>query len=71
MNCRSTIKADRFAAELRKEKTDRIGDPLVDMEKYIDFAALGAEVDRVAPCAVSAQVCAGGSLQGSLHSARS
>lgn len=49
MNQRSAIKTDLFAAELRKEKIDRLGDPLVDMEKYIDFAALGAEVDRVAP----------------------
>ncbi|MBD3754738.1 MAG: IS5/IS1182 family transposase, partial [Gammaproteobacteria bacterium] len=40
---RSAIKTDLFAAELRKAKMDRLGDPLAEIEAYIDFAALAAE----------------------------
>lgn len=52
---RSAIKNDLFAADLRKHKIDRLGDPLVAFETHIDFAALAAEVDRVAPRPVSLQ----------------
>lgn len=52
---RSAIKTDLFAAELRKAKMDRLGDPLAEIEAYIDFAALAAEVDHVAPRPVSPQ----------------
>jgi IS5 family transposase len=52
---RSAIKNDLFAADLRKEKIDRLGDPLLTFEAHIDFAALAAEVDRVAPRPVSLQ----------------
>lgn len=34
---------------------DGLGDPLAEIESYIDFAALAAEVDRVAPRPTSAQ----------------
>ena len=55
MKQRSAIKSDLFAADRRKEKIDRLGDPLAEMEAHIDFAALAAEVDRVAPRPVSPQ----------------
>jgi len=32
-----------------------LGDPLAEIESYIDFAALAAEVDRIAPLSVSPQ----------------
>jgi len=49
MKIRSAIKPDLFAADLRKQKIDRLGDPLLAFEEHIDFAALAAEVDRIAP----------------------
>jgi IS5 family transposase len=52
---KSAIKTDLFAADLRKQKIDRMGDPLLAFETHIDFAALAAEVDRVAPRPVSLQ----------------
>jgi IS5 family transposase len=55
MKQRSAIKTDLFAADRRKEKIDRLGDPLPEIGKHIDFAALAAEVDRVAPRPVSLQ----------------
>jgi IS5 family transposase len=55
MKRRSAIQTDLFAADRRKEKIDRLGDPLVEMEEHIDFVALAAEVDRVAPRPVSPQ----------------
>ena len=55
MKLRSAIKTDLFAADVRKEKIDRLGDPLTAIEEHIDFAALTAEVDRVAPRPVSLQ----------------
>lgn len=33
----SAIKDDLFAAEHRREKIDRLGDPLVEIEAHIDF----------------------------------
>lgn len=49
MKLRSAIKIDLFAADLRKKKIDRLGDPLLAFEEHIDFATLAVEVDRVAP----------------------
>ena len=46
---RSAIKTDLFAGDKRREKLDSLGDPLVFLERHVDFAALAAEVDRVAP----------------------
>ena len=54
MKPRSAIKTDLFAAEHRRDKIDCLGDPLAEIGTCIDFAALAAEVDRVAPRLVSA-----------------
>jgi IS5 family transposase len=43
------IKESLFAAEEREAKLNRLGDVLQAMEKHIDFKALSAEIDRVAP----------------------
>ncbi|MFZ5637090.1 MAG: IS5 family transposase [Pseudomonadota bacterium] len=55
MKPRSAIKTDLFADEHHRQKLDKLGDPLTEIESHIDFAALAAEVDRVAPRPVSAQ----------------
>lgn len=55
MNHRSAIKTDLFAAEERKAKIDRLGNPLVAIEEHIDFAALAAQVDGAVPRQVSRQ----------------
>lgn len=49
MKPRSAIKTDLFADEQHRKKIDTLGDPLTEIESHIDFAALAAEVDRVAP----------------------
>jgi len=49
MKQQSAIKTDMFAADKRKEKIDRLGDPLTALEEHIDFVSLAAEVDRVTP----------------------
>jgi IS5 family transposase len=46
---RGAIKVDLFASDRRREKLDEIGDPLVMLERHVDFTRLAAEVDRVAP----------------------
>lgn len=38
-----------FAAEEREQKLDRKGDLLSTLEKHVSFAALAAEIDRIAP----------------------
>lgn len=43
------IKDSLFAAEEREAKLDRLGDVLQVMERHVDFKALAAVVDRVAP----------------------
>ena len=53
MKPRSAIKTDLFAADHHREKIDRLGDPLSDIESHIVFSALAVEVDRVAPRPVS------------------
>ena len=55
MKPRSAIKTDLFADESHRAKIDALGDPLQEIESHIDFAALAAQVDRVAPRTVSAQ----------------
>ena len=55
MKRRSAIKTDLFAAETRREKLDRLGDPLAEIGTHIDFVALAAAVDAVAPRPVSPQ----------------
>ncbi len=53
MKPRSAIKTDLFADDHHRKKIDSLGDPLAEIESYIDFAALAAEVDRIAPRPVS------------------
>jgi len=53
MKPRSAIEAGRFADEHHRKKIGTLGDPLTEIESHIDFAALAAEVDRVAPRPVS------------------
>ncbi|MFZ2207067.1 MAG: IS5 family transposase [Porticoccaceae bacterium] len=55
MKKRTAIKTDLFADEQHRKKIDTLGDPLVEIESYIDFPALATEVDRVAPRPVSPQ----------------
>jgi hypothetical protein len=55
MKPRSTIKTDLFADEHHRKKIDKLGDPLTDIGSHIDFAALAAEIDRVASRPVSPQ----------------
>lgn len=45
----SAIKTDLFADEHHRQKIDQLGDPLAEIESYIDFATLAAEVDAMAP----------------------
>jgi IS5 family transposase len=55
MKPRSAIKTDLFADVHQREKLDKLGDPLAQIESCIDFSALAAEVDRVAPRPASPQ----------------
>ena len=55
MSKRSALRPDLFAGQRRESKLDRLGDPLVALDQHIDFAALAAEVDHVAPRPDSAQ----------------
>lgn len=55
MKPRSAIKTDLFAGEHHRQRIDKLGDPLTEIESHIDFAALAAEVDHIAPRPVSAQ----------------
>jgi len=52
---RSAIKTDLFALAHHREKIDQLGDPLDDIETHIDFSALAAEIDVVAPRPASTQ----------------
>lgn len=49
MKKRSAIKTDPFADQHHKQMLDKLGDPLTEIEACIDFAALTAGVDRIAP----------------------
>lgn len=55
MKPRSAIKTDLFADAYHRKKIDTLGDPLAEIESHVDFAALAAEVDRIAPRPVSPQ----------------
>ena len=55
MKPRNAIKTDLFSADHRRKKIDHLGDPLAEIGKYIDFAALAAQLDQVAPRPVSSQ----------------
>lgn len=55
MKKRSAIKTDLFADTHHREKLDKLGDPLSEIESCIDFVTLAAEVDRIAPRPVSTQ----------------
>ena len=55
MKPRSAIKTDLFADVYHREKIDTLGDPLAEIESHIDFVALAAEVDRIAPRPLSPQ----------------
>ena len=52
---KSAIKTDLFAADFHQQKRDQLGDPLLRIASCIDFPALAAEVDRVAPRPASPQ----------------
>ena len=52
---KSAIKTNLFAADFYQQKLDQLGDPLLRIASCIDFPALAAEVDRVAPCPASSQ----------------
>ncbi|AXK38131.1 hypothetical protein DWG20_01065 [Crenobacter cavernae] len=43
------IKTSLFAGAEREARIDKLGDTLQQLAALIDFAALAAEVDRVAP----------------------
>jgi IS5 family transposase len=49
MKKRSAIKNDLFASHQRESQIDHMGDPLAGIEACIDFKALAASVDQVAP----------------------
>jgi IS5 family transposase len=55
MKKRRAIKTDLFADQHHKQTLDKLGDPLTEIEVCIDFVALGAEVDRIAPRPTSPQ----------------
>ncbi|WP_434662408.1 IS5 family transposase [Paraburkholderia sp. A3BS-1L] len=55
MKKRSAIKTDLFADEHHRKKIDALGDPLSEIESHIDFAALAAAVDMIAPRPASPQ----------------
>ena len=42
MKPHSAIETDLFAFDHRRKKIDALGDPLAEIESYIDFAALAA-----------------------------
>ena len=49
MALRSAISNDLFAAQHPRETTDKLGDPLQRLEKWIDFLALALQVDQAVP----------------------
>lgn len=50
---KSALKHDLFAHEAHERKIECLGDPLPRIEAHIQFSALAAEVDRIAPRAES------------------
>jgi hypothetical protein len=55
MNAHNAPKSDLFAAEHRRRKIDKPCDPLLEIKARIDFSALSAETDRIAPRPVNPQ----------------
>ena len=49
MKPRSVIKSGLFASMFQRAKIDELGDPLLNLDACIDFAALAQAVDAVAP----------------------
>jgi hypothetical protein len=49
MKPHSAIKTDLFADEHHRQKIDALEDPLSEIDSHIDFSALAAEIDRIAP----------------------
>jgi len=49
----SVNKTDLFVGEHHRKEIDLLGNLLVEIESYIDFAALVPEMDRAAPRTVS------------------
>ena len=46
---KSAIKTSLFAAEEREQKLDRKGDLLSTLNQHVNFVALAAEIDHIAP----------------------
>ncbi|CBJ80647.1 hypothetical protein XBJ2_760002 [Xenorhabdus bovienii str. Jollieti] len=44
---RSALKKDKLASEYHRRKIDELGDPLLVLDKYVDFSALA---DTRRPC---------------------
>ncbi len=55
MKMRTAIKTALCADQRHKQRLDKLGDPLIETESSIDFVALAAEFDRIAPRPVSRQ----------------
>jgi len=55
MKKRSAIKTDLFTDQHHKQMLDKLGDPLTEIAACIDFGALAAQVDRIAPRPASHQ----------------
>ena len=49
MKSRSAINNDLFAKQYHRETIDKLGDPLLQLGKWIDFKALPLRIDQVAP----------------------
>ena len=49
MKFHSAIHNDLFANHYHRETIDKLGDPLLLLEKWIDFKALALRIDQVAP----------------------
>nr|WP_152962489.1 IS5 family transposase [Photorhabdus khanii] len=50
---RSALKKDKLASEYHRRKIDELGDPLLVLDKYVDFSALADTIDRVVPRIIS------------------
>ena len=46
---RSAVKLELFADERQREKLDQVGDPLLEIAELLDFKALAARIDKIAP----------------------
>ena len=46
---KTALKHDLFAYEAHERKIESLGDPLQRIDSYIDFQALAARIDRIAP----------------------